>query len=367
MREESQEESQEVSQAALFHGPNSPWEIRTAQRRTPENSEILVRVVLCSICGSDLHTICGRRHAQTPAILGHEIVGQIVQFGPLAPRTDLAGNHLQIEDRIVWTIVANCGKCYFCQHDLPQKCIHGYKYGHQQVQNDSAWHGGFASHCTLMAGTHIVKLPEQIDERSAAPLSCATATIAAAIRTANLDGHETVLVLGAGMLGLTACAFANKQYPWNVVCIERDTHRRQLAKQFGATSTAEPNSMTLDPNDSIIPYGFDVVLECSGTNDGALEALRLARTGGRIILVGAVFPSQPAPIVLETIVRKQLSIHGVHNYQSQDLLAAVEFMTKHHRDFPFAQLIEHCYGLEDIQNAINSAQDPRNIRVAIRP
>jgi alcohol dehydrogenase len=102
-------------------------------------------------------------------------------------------------------------------------------------------------------------------------------------------------------------------------------------------------------------------------NDGALEALRLARTGGRIILVGAVFPSQPAPIVLETIVRKQLSIHGVHNYQSQDLLAAVEFMTKHHRDFPFAQLIEHSYELEDIQRAINSAQDPRNIRVAIRP
>jgi len=361
------EESQEVSQAALFHGPNSPWEIRTAPLSAPRNSEVLVKVLLCSICGSDLHTICGRRHAHTPAILGHEIVGQIVQFGPLAPRTDLAGNHLQIEDRIVWTIVANCGKCYFCQLDLPQKCIHGYKYGHQQVQNDSAWHGGFASHCTLVAGTHIVKLPEQIDERSAGPLSCATATIAAAIRTANLLEQETVLVVGAGMLGLTACAFANERPARTVVCIERNLHRRQLAKQFGATHTAEPNTVTLDPNDAVTPYGFDVVLECSGTNDGALEALRLARIGGRIILVGAVFPSQPAPIVLETIVRKQLSIHGVHNYQSHDLLAAVDFMAKHHQDFPFAQLIENCYGLEDIQTAINAAQDPRNIRVAIRP
>ena len=117
-----------------------------------------------------------------------------------------------------------------------------------------------------MAGTHIVKLPEQIDERSAAPLSCATATIAAAIRTANLVGHETVLILGAGMLGLTACAFANKQYPWNVVCIERDSHRRQLAKQFGATSTSTSTSY--------IPHG-----RLCGYVDGVRKQENLGRIG----------------------------------------------------------------------------------------
>jgi len=355
------------SQAALFHGPNSPWEIRSAEIQPPGNHQILVRVLACTICGSDLHTICGRRPTHTPAILGHEIVGEILSLGPDAPTSDAAGNPLNPGDRIVWTVVASCGKCFFCQHDLPQKCEHGYKYGHQQVTDQQCWHGGFATHCTLLNGTQVVKVPAHVDDLEAAPLSCATATIAAALRTTNLIGHETVLVIGAGMLGLTACAMANVHPPWTLVCIEPDPHRRSLAKRFGASACAEPNTLKLDPNSPGHPWGFDAVLECSGTNAGALEAIRLVRTGGRVVLVGAVFPSDPAPIVLEQIVRKQLTIHGVHNYQLKDLIEATHFMGKHNKKFPFKDLVEHSFNLDQIQQAINCAQDPLNIRVAIRP
>ena len=113
--------------------------------------------------------------------------------------------------------------------------------------------------------------------------------------------------------------------------------------------------------------GFDAVFECSGTNAGTLEAIRLVRTGGRIVLVGAVFPSEPAPIVIEQIVRKQLSIHGVHNYQINDLLCATDFMEKHNQKFPFKELVQHAFALDQIQQAITCAQDPQNIRVAILP
>ena len=355
------------SYAALFHGPNAPWEIRSAVIEPPQEAQILVRVLACTICGSDLHTISGRRQAHTPAVLGHEIVGQILAFGPRAPRTDAASDNLQINDRIVWTIVANCGKCFFCQHNLPQKCQEGYKYGHQQVSEAECWHGGFATHCTLLSGTHIVKVPDAIDSLVAAPLSCATATIAAAMRTAHLDEHETILVIGAGMLGLTACAFAHTHPTQTLVCIEPNEHRRMLAKNFGASQTAPPNSLMLNPNDSSFPMGFDAVFECSGTNAGTLEAIRLVRTGGRIVLVGAVFPSEPAPIVIEQIVRKQLSIHGVHNYQINDLLCATDFMEKHNKKFPFKELVQHAFPLDQIQQAITCAQDPQNIRVAILP
>jgi alcohol dehydrogenase len=321
----------------------------------------------CTICGSDLHTICGRRTAHTPAVLGHEIVGQIVEFGPNASSIDAAGTQLKIHDRIVWTIVANCGRCYFCQHNLPQKCLKGYKYGHQAVSEESRWHGGFATHCYLLPGTHLVKVSEDISDLAAAPLSCATSTIAAAVRTAKLVGHETVLVIGAGMLGLTACAYAHSEYPWNLVFIEPSEHRRQLAKSFGATACVPPDTIQLNPDDAAIPFGFDAVFECSGTNSGALEALRLVRTGGRIVLVGAVFPSDPAPIVFEQLVRKQITIHGVHNYQIEDLLAAAEFMQKNHGKYPFEKLVSHSCKLEQIQEAIKLAQDPQNIRVAILP
>lgn len=355
------------SQAALFHGPNSDWEIRTAHADPPADRQILVRVLACTICGSDLHTICGRRAAHTPAILGHEIIGEILEFGTNTPSIDAAGQPLSPGDRIVWTVVASCGECFFCQHDLPQKCLKGYKYGHQHIADDLCWHGGFASHCTLLPGTQIVKIPKQIDDLEAAPLSCATATIAAALRTLKLTDNESVLVIGAGMLGLTACAMAHTLRPSALVCIEPDPYRRSLALRFGATACVSPNSPDSESLTLKYPLGFDAVIECSGSNPGAQTAIQMARTGGRIILVGAVFPSEPVPIVVEQLVRKQLSIHGVHNYQIKDLLAATEFMGQYNNRFPFKELVEHSFPLEQIQQAITCAQVPQNIRVAIRP
>jgi alcohol dehydrogenase len=213
----------------------------------------------------------------------------------------------------------------------------------------------------------MVKIPDSITNLEAAPLGCSTATIAAAFRTACLKQNQSVLVVGAGMLGLTACAFAKTLNPRNITCIERDPYRRSLAMNFGATQATAPNALVLDSTDPNHRLGFDVVLECSGTNAGTLEALKLVRTGGQIVLVGAVFPSDPAPIVVENIVRKQLTILGVHNYQTKDLISAVEFMEKNRKTFPFEDLVTHSFPLDRIDQAILAAQDPRNIRVAILP
>ena len=353
------------SNAALFLGPNTPWQFTSADIPTLAPDEILVKVLLCTICGSDLHTILGRRSGPVPSVLGHEIVGEIVDFGSSVSRLDIRGESLRAGDRIVWGIVANCGRCFFCQNDLPQKCEHAFKYGHQQVGERKNWQGGFASHCVLVPGTKIVRLPASLSLKSAAPLSCATATIAASMRFADIYGNDDVLIVGAGMLGLTACAMANQQGPWSVACIEKDEYRRQLAKRFGATVAAQPG--LLRAIDFKNGYGFDVAIECSGTNAGLLEAIELVRIGGRIVLVGAVFPSEPAPLVVERIVRKHLTLHGVHNYRSDDLIAAVDFMERQGNSFPFEDLVAHVYPLEQLIDGITAAQDGSNIRVAIAP
>lgn len=353
------------TKAALFLGPNAPWQFASAELPILAPDEILVKVLLCTICGSDLHTILGRRNGPVPSVLGHEIVGEIVDFGSSAIRTDLRGQTLQRGDRIVWGIVANCDRCFFCKNDLPQKCEHGFKYGHQQVGERNHWQGGFASHCVLVPGTKIVRIPALLSLKSAAPLGCATATIAAAMRFADILGNDDVLIVGAGMLGLTACAMANKQGPWSVACIEKDEYRRQLAMRFGATVAAQPG--LLRASDFKNGYGFDVAIECSGTNAGLLEAIELVRVGGRIVLVGAVFPSDPAPLVVERIVRKHLTLHGVHNYRSDDLLSAVDFLERHHEDFPFEDLVSHVYPLEQLTEGLTAAQVGKNIRVAIAP
>ncbi|MFN9986425.1 MAG: alcohol dehydrogenase, partial [Pirellula sp.] len=100
---------------------------------------------------------------------------------------------------------------------------------------------------------------------------------------------------------------------------------------------------------------------------GLLEAIELVRVGGRIVLVGAVFPSEPAPLIVERIVRKHLTLHGVHNYRSDDLLTAVDFMERQGNSFPFEELVSHVYPLAELADGITAAQVGSNIRVAIAP
>jgi alcohol dehydrogenase len=106
----------------VFHAPGKPLELREFPLPAPQGSEALVEVIACTLCGSDLHTMHGRRSVSVPTILGHEILGRITAFGPAAPRQDAAGKPLQLGDRVTWSIVANCGDCFYCLRGLPQKC-----------------------------------------------------------------------------------------------------------------------------------------------------------------------------------------------------------------------------------------------------
>jgi alcohol dehydrogenase len=109
-----------TSLAAIFHETGRELEMRQLARPEPGGAEVLVRVLGCTLCGSDLHTFDGRRDTPVPTILGHEIVGEISALGDAAPARDLAGNDLRIGDRVTWSIVANCGDCFFCRRGLPQ-------------------------------------------------------------------------------------------------------------------------------------------------------------------------------------------------------------------------------------------------------
>lgn len=354
--------------AALFQGPTQPWTFCEINHRMPQGEEILVRVIACTICGSDLHTICGRRPFHPPAVLGHEIVGQIVAFGPQAPRNDAIGTPLERGDRIVWGLVASCSDCFYCNNGLPQKCTQAFKYGHQRAEEPSAWQGGFAQHCLLVPGTTIVRLPDNLRLLAACPLGCATSTIAAAMRIAQPNKHERILVVGAGMLGITATAFAHHYGLSEVVCMEPDPSRSQLATDhFGAHFAGESSQVSQWVAEKHSGIGFDLIIECSGSNAGTLDALKLLRIGGRIVLVGAVFPSAPVPMTFEEIVRRQWTIQGVHNYRSEDLVQAVEFMLSAQDKYPFEQLVQESFPLDKIEQAIHAAQQKENIRVAILP
>ena len=189
------------------------WRSASSRLPAPEHSEVLVEVVACTFCGSDLHSLHGRRAVPVPTILGHEVLGKIAAFGPTAVRHDAAGEPMNVGDRVTWAIVASCGECFYCRRSLPQKCERQTKYGHEPLRPGRELTGGLADHCVLAPGTAIFRVPEQLPDATACPANCATATVAAALEAAGQVAGRSVLVMGCGMLGLTATAWARRSAP----------------------------------------------------------------------------------------------------------------------------------------------------------
>ncbi|HWB10796.1 MAG TPA: zinc-binding dehydrogenase [Pirellulales bacterium] len=353
--------------AAVFDGHARRLTMQELPVPEPRVGEMLVRVLGCTLCGSDLHSFAGRRKVPVPTILGHEIVGEIAALGDAAPLADLAGEAIRIGDRVTWAIVANCGECFYCQRGLPQKCERGVKYGHEPFAPGRELSGGLAEHCLLVAGTQVVRLPDELPLEAACPASCATATIVAALEAAGDLRDRTVVVLGAGMLGLTACAMASVRGATEVIAVDLRAERRTLACMFGATL-----AVTLDALPEAVArvtggHGADVLLELTGSPAVFQAALPLARLGGKTVLVGAVFPAAPVPLALDQIVRRNLSVLGVHNYAPSHLLAAVRFLTDTRRRFPWAQLVGEWYPLSEAVEAFLAASSTAPIRVGVRP
>jgi alcohol dehydrogenase len=360
-----------TSLAAVFHGAGQPLVLDQLPLPALQSGEVLVKVTCCTLCGSDLHTFEGRRSTPVPTILGHEILGRIEAFGPGEPVRDFHGNPLEIGQRVTWSIAASCHDCFYCERDLPQKCEQLFKYGHEQINDRHALSGGLAEYCHLAKGTPIISLPDDLPDAVACPSNCATATVVAAIRVGQGCRDQTVLIQGAGMLGLTACALARSLGAREVLVSDVQNDRLELARSFGATRcvcVADDAQALVDAvHESTNGRGVDLVLELSGSSSAMQLAPTLLRIGGNCVLVGAVFPGPSITIDPEMVVRRWLNIHGVHNYAPQDLDQAVTFLVENHQRHPFESLVKESFELIEVNRAFDHALKTRAPRIAVRP
>ena len=361
----------ETARAAVFAGPGEPLRLASFPLPRPAPSQLLVRVRCSSICGSDLHTFLGRRQTPTPTILGHEILGEVIEVGPGPPVRTLDGKPVTVGDRISWSIAASCGECFFCRHSLSQKCEKLFKYGHESLRPEHLFNGGLAEVCHLIAGTPVVSVPEGLPDEVACPANCATATVMAALRVGGGCRGEIVLIQGAGMLGLTACALARTRGASRIIVCDVDESRLKQAERFGASHCVAVGEGTGGLARTVKELsrgrGVDLALELSGSASAMAAALPLLRTGGRYVLVGAVFPGAPLSLDPERVVRGWLQIRGVHNYASEDLSAAVAFLEQHHARFPFSELLTRMFPLDQVSRAFQHAAASRALRIGIRP
>ncbi|GAB2574484.1 zinc-binding dehydrogenase [Kribbella endophytica] len=343
--------------AAVWNGDG----FTLVQEALPElrPGEVLVDLELATICGSDLHTIAGDRPTPLPTVLGHEAVGRIAAIGTTAALSD--GTPAAVGDRITWTIGTACGTCRRCARGVPQKCATVRKYGHEAMDDHWRLNGGMASAVHLIAGTGLVAVPAGIPAAVAAPANCATATVVCAARRAELAAGDTVVVIGCGMLGLTAVAYARERGAAHVIASDVDGSRRDLAKEFGADVVCGPADLAA----AIDEYGADVVLELSGNSAAVQSAIDLVALDGTVALIGSVSPGPAVAFEPSGFVRNLSRIVGCHNYRVDDLAEAVRFLHETPARSLFADLVPDPYPLTEIDAAVAEARRGTAPRIAL--
>ncbi|KAJ9468233.1 L-threonine 3-dehydrogenase [Diplonema papillatum] len=321
-----------MARAMVFHGVGKPHEMREIPLPELAEGEVLAKVLIATICGSDVHTVSGARKEATPSVLGHEGVGEVVE-------TRRGG--VEVGQRVTWTVADACGACRRCAaYKLPQKCERLFKYGHALVSCGSGLNGTFASHVLLRPGTHVVPVPARVSDKAAAALNCAFATVCFACEAARpaleaMAGHPRVVVQGAGLLGIFACALLSAEYPGARIWLaDVDPARLSLSGAFGATAV-----LVADLPGVVESSSVEVVLEFAGHVSCVEQAVALCREGGVIVLAGLVHPdSALRGVTGEQIVRKCLTIVGRHNYAPRHLDEAVAFVASNWDRFPFDRL-----------------------------
>ena len=360
----------EECKAAVFTEVGKPLEIRQFRLpHEPEPEAALCKVKMSTICGSDLHTISGRRVEPAPLILGHEIIGEIVALGSDL-KHDGFGEQLEVGDRVSWSVMASCGRCFYCELDLPQKCEKLRKYGHTCCNEPPHLTGGYAEYIYLFPGTAIYKIPADIPDEIATPANCALSTVINAVETIGLNKNETVLIQGAGLLGLNLVALAVEAGAKKIFATDVVKSRLDLAGKFGAdvcidvkdSVCKEVASQIRDQTDG---YGVDVAFEICGLREAVGLAVESLRIGGRYLVAGLVTPGSDLGIDGNQLTRKYLTIKGIHNYNPKHLGMALRFLEKNSRKFPYDELVARVLPLSQINGAIELASTGRHIRIGV--
>lgn len=357
----------QFSKTALFISPDEPLQISDILIPVLREGQILVKNEYTTLCRSDLNTFCGKRTEKTPTILGHEIVGRIELFGNGTLETDVCGNQLQLGDRITWAIFASDPASEMAKKGIPQKAAGLFKYGHEKVTVESTLHGGLSQFTILRKNTPVIKISEKIPLPVAATINCAVATVAGAMRLAGEISGKNVLVSGTGMLGVIACAMSKVKGAKTIFALDIDAERLKNAKLFGADKTglpAEMEKIEISAPDTL--KIFDVILEFSGFPATMEQTLDYMVVGGTAVWVGATFPARSTRIEAEKIVRNLYTIKGLHNYNEDDLVTAVQFMEENHNNFPFLSLVHDHFTLNEVNEAFQYAISENPYRVGIK-
>ncbi|MFP6712957.1 MAG: alcohol dehydrogenase catalytic domain-containing protein [Rhodospirillales bacterium] len=331
--------------AALLSEPNK---VAITDRPTPTcgAGEVLVKISHVGICGTDTKIYSGGIPANTPIVMGHEAVGEIIE----GQAADGSGPG----DRVIVDPVLYCGDCFYCDKGDTHLCENGGLVG-REID------GVFAEYF-LTPASNIFALGTKID-MTEAPLIQVMTTVLHAQNRANIQSDEVVVILGLGVTGLLQIQVAKALGVKTVIGVSRNAYKRGLASQMGADVVVEHGEAAKAEVLKLTEgRGADVVIEAVGYISVLGEALDLARIGGRIIPFG-IYAALEGKLPFYEFYFKELNIINARAALPSDFPASIKLVEDGKVDLtPF---ITHTYKLDDLSEAIKLLMEPSDKRLKV--
>lgn len=318
-------------------------ELREFPDPTPGPGEVVLEMKASGMCGSDLHPYRAVGDAAAslglggqggPVIAGHEPCGVVAAVGP-----GVLG--VRAGERVMNHHYRGCGRCKHCRVGWSQLCRAGI------VVYGVTGHGGHAPYMKVPAST-LVPLPDALTFEEGAAVSCGTGTAYGALKRLDVSGRDTLAVFGQGPVGLSA-TMLGRAMGARVIALDIAPERRALARALGADEVVDPGAV--DPVAALHELtrgeGVEVALDCSGSPEARVAAVRSATTWGRVGLVG-----EGGTVTLDVsrdLLRRQLTVIASWTFSAVGQEECARFIAD--RRVPLARLLTHRFRLEQADEA----------------
>lgn len=318
-------------------------DIRTVDAPVPAPApgEIVIRIEASGICGTDRHLFRGEFPCVPGKILGHEFSGIITDSGDTA---------LAIGTRVTCDPNTWCGSCDQCQRGRVNLCVNNIATG---IHRD----GGFAEFCAFPASKAVV-LPDTLDPLHGAfcePLACTMH----GLDMAGIRPGERVLVIGGGVIGLMAVQLACLA-GGQLTLLTRSDSKQQLGRDLGAHHALGTENAFRE----IWPEGADIVLECAGVPATVAQSPKLARTGGRVVILGVLAQGEQVPFEPFDLLFREIQVHFSFLNPFTHARAARMIADG---TIQVAPLISRTISIDDAAEAIANPAPPGEVRAIVIP
>ncbi len=328
-----------------------PNELRVIEMEKPTldaHNNVLVKMTAAGICGSDVGIYHGTNAAATyPRVIGHEMVGVVVEAGPTAQK-------VKVGDRVIIDQVVPCGHCYACRKGRPNVC------GNLQVRGVHI-DGGYREYMAV-PDTDCYLVPDSLTDAEAVMIEPTTIAVQCCSR-AQLESEDAVLIIGSGALGSSILRIVRLYHPQKIIVADIDDAKLQEALQNGATDVI--NSLKEDVparcRELTGGYGVTVSIDAACVKTSLLTALQATGNAGRVITMG--FSVAPTEVNQFVITSKELDVRGsrLQNRKFQDVIDLINAGKVDLRGS-----ISHTFPLTEAQKAFDfvDSRDPSIRKIA---